>query len=322
MPTRVAAKLLTLLFQSYRMICNENKPPVLSQPLARPTMRVRLSAQQNRFNRNRLRSLLFLVFIICVLLANRFQFHLHFSTLINVISNLNVNFSAFMSIVSSFFYNSRKLSHSPNILKRVDKQDSIQRFWDTELGWMGWLLILLNLWFFLMCIFNTLFLQSTCFERVESTPKHPRPKVTVFLAARNEELNIERCLNSLLTQDYPDFEILVMNDDSTDKTGDLLLKMVQEHPCRQKLRVFTSHFLPSHWYGKAYSIQLLSKHATGDVYLVTDADTLHRSDSLSCCVKNLFENACDFISGKVFHFYLPLSMIKRKIRIFKKTNAN
>jgi chlorobactene glucosyltransferase len=148
-----------------------------------------------------------------------------------------------------------------------------------------------------MSLRNNLYMQSTCLTNPQP-PVH-RPKVSVLLAARNEEHNIERCLNSLLRQNYDNYEILVMNDDSTDDTSAVLAKMAAAHAQRDRLRVFTSHHLPSDWYGKAYSVQQLAQHATGDVFMVTDADTVHEPNSLAFGVTCLFDYDCDFISGKL-----------------------
>ena len=58
----------------------------------------------------------------------------------------------------------------------------------------------------------------------------PLPLVSVLIPARDEERNIGRCLESLLRQDYPRLEILVLDDESSDRTADIVAKLAAEHP--------------------------------------------------------------------------------------------
>lgn len=129
-------------------------------------------------------------------------------------------------------------------------------------------------------------------------------RVSILVAARNEENNIERCIRSLIDQSHTNYEILVMNDNSTDSTGEILerLKNELDRETEGKLSYFTNDHLPANWYGKSWSIQCLSKRATGDILILTDADTFHNRDSIKFCVHSLTSHNVDFISGKFILF--------------------
>ncbi len=105
-----------------------------------------------------------------------------------------------------------------------------------------------------------------------------REKISVLVPARNEEANLVRCLDSLLAQSYPELEILVMDDDSTDGTLALLQGYAERHPGR--IRVFRNRDLPAGWVGKCWVCSRLAELATGRWLAFADADTWHHPDSI------------------------------------------
>jgi chlorobactene glucosyltransferase len=118
--------------------------------------------------------------------------------------------------------------------------------------------------------------------------------VSVLVPARNEEQQIERCLNSLCSQDYNDYEILVLDDNSTDRTYEIISRFAETHP---RVRAFRGEPLPDDWYGKPFALQQLARYAKGDALLFTDADTIHEPQSVSWAATNLQYSGADFISG-------------------------
>ncbi|MDR3325648.1 MAG: glycosyltransferase [Spirochaetaceae bacterium] len=120
--------------------------------------------------------------------------------------------------------------------------------------------------------------------------------VSVMVPARNEEDNIGRCLEGLLNQDYQDYEVLVIDDNSSDATWAILQKKAEEDA---RLKIFKGKPLGSDWYGKPFALQQLSEQATGDILLFTDADTIHSPTSVSWAVTNIEHTKADFISGFV-----------------------
>ncbi|ULQ58756.1 glycosyltransferase family 2 protein [Brucepastera parasyntrophica] len=122
------------------------------------------------------------------------------------------------------------------------------------------------------------------------------PLVSVLIPARNEEQLIEACLNSLLNQNYLNYEILVLDDNSSDGTMAILKRMASEH---SRIRVFKGEPLHADWYGKPFALQQLSAHAKGEILIFTDADTIHQPTSISWAVSNMDELKADFVSGYI-----------------------
>jgi chlorobactene glucosyltransferase len=110
------------------------------------------------------------------------------------------------------------------------------------------------------------------------------PLVSVLIPARNEEKNIERCLNSLRNQLYKNYEILVLDDNSTDNTPNILKRIAAAD---KRVRVFRGAPLPEGWFGKPFAQHQLSREAKGEIFLFTDADTIHSPTSISWAVTNI-----------------------------------
>ena len=105
----------------------------------------------------------------------------------------------------------------------------------------------------------------------------PAPLISVLVPARNEEANINVCLESLRRQDYPNFEILVLDDSSTDGTADAVARIAAED---SRVRLLKGQALPPGWAGKTFACHQLAQEARGSWLLFTDADTVHASSML------------------------------------------
>lgn len=115
------------------------------------------------------------------------------------------------------------------------------------------------------------------------------PSITIVVAARNEEESIEKATQSLLQQEYPKYELIVVNDRSTDRTGQILGNLQQSH---SELNSITIEELPAGWLGKCNALHQGAKAATGDWLLFTDADVSMRPDTLKVTIDYaLAENA-------------------------------
>ncbi len=97
-------------------------------------------------------------------------------------------------------------------------------------------------------------------------------RVSVLVPARNEERAIGACLDSLISQEYGEYEIIVLDDGSDDRTAFIARSLAERCGI---LRVETGQALPSGWFGKAYACDQLAALARGDVLIFTDADTVH-----------------------------------------------
>ncbi len=115
-------------------------------------------------------------------------------------------------------------------------------------------------------------------EEEKVTLKQPLPLISVLIPARNEEKNIKKCVSSLLNSDYPLLEIIVLDDDSSDRTWEIITEMSLKD---SRIRAIKGKKLPSGWAGKCWACHQLSLAARGEWLLFTDADTLHKSNSIS-----------------------------------------
>jgi cellulose synthase/poly-beta-1,6-N-acetylglucosamine synthase-like glycosyltransferase len=95
------------------------------------------------------------------------------------------------------------------------------------------------------------------------------PTLSLVVAARDEEANIESCLTSLLAQDYPRLEVIVVNDRSTDATGQIIRRLAEKDA---RVRTIAIDVLPEGWSGKNHAMQRGIKEAHGEWVLMQDAD--------------------------------------------------
>jgi len=108
------------------------------------------------------------------------------------------------------------------------------------------------------------------------------PRVSIIVPARNEERDIEQSLTRLLELDYENYEVIAVNDRSTDRTGEIMERVVQNssRESKRQLRIIHHRELPSGWLGKTHAMWTAANEATGDWLLFTDADVLFKPDSV------------------------------------------
>jgi glycosyltransferase involved in cell wall biosynthesis len=128
---------------------------------------------------------------------------------------------------------------------------------------------------------------------VPATLPTDAPRVSVITAARNEERNIREALESLLTLDYPDIELIVVDDRSDDGTGAILAEMAATSPSLSVVRVTD---LPAGWLGKNHALWCGAGRANGEILLFTDADIVMDPTVLSRAVRFLRENRLDHLA--------------------------
>ena len=120
-----------------------------------------------------------------------------------------------------------------------------------------------------------------------------QPRVTVVVPARNEAENIEQCLRSLLSQDYPDLDIYALDDRSDDATGEIMEKLQREFP--GKLRVTHIRELPVGWLGKTHAMWQGAQASGSDWILFTDGDIIFRPDALRRTLTYAETKGCDHL---------------------------
>lgn len=139
-------------------------------------------------------------------------------------------------------------------------------------------------------------LGSRTIANLEDIPPFPSaaaPKVSVVIAACNEERGIEQALTSVLNQDYPDYEVIVVNDRSTDRTGEILHRMSQTNP---RLQLIIIHELPSAWLGKNHALHQGAARASGSLLIFTDADIVMHPSVLSRAVHYTLDHGVDHLA--------------------------
>jgi glycosyltransferase involved in cell wall biosynthesis len=129
------------------------------------------------------------------------------------------------------------------------------------------------------------------------------PRLSIIVPARNEEETIEQTLNALLGLDYDNYEVIAVNDRSTDRTGEIMERVASSYSCQSRgeagqsyshssktakhgpsnevtLRVVYHTELPAGWLGKTHAMWTAANHASGDWLLFTDADVLFKPESV------------------------------------------
>lgn len=114
--------------------------------------------------------------------------------------------------------------------------------------------------------------------------KQPRfnSKVSILIPARNEEKQISATLNKLINQQYPIHEIIILEDQSDDKTADVVIKIAQNH---NFVKMISGRERPEGWLGKNWACQQLSEKAKGDILIFTDADVLWQPDAVLAVIQ-------------------------------------
>ncbi len=106
------------------------------------------------------------------------------------------------------------------------------------------------------------------------------PRVTIIVPARNEADSIDETLQRLLALDYANYEVIAVDDRSTDSTGATMDRMAASPEAHGTLHVLHIHDLPAGWMGKTHAMWTASQQATGDWLLFTDADVMFKPESL------------------------------------------
>lgn len=117
--------------------------------------------------------------------------------------------------------------------------------------------------------------------------------ISVIVPARNEERNIRRCLNALLEQTHPNFEIIVVDDQSTDATAGILAEMARSDT---RLHVVHGEDLPEGWAGKAHALYQGAKMSHGDWLCFVDADTFLAAEALASVLQEAKQQGADLFS--------------------------
>jgi chlorobactene glucosyltransferase len=122
----------------------------------------------------------------------------------------------------------------------------------------------------------------------------PAPLVSVLIPARNEEENIENCLKSLQKQDYKNFEIIVLDDNSKDRTAEIVERIAAKD---DHIRLLKGQSLPEGWAGKPFACYQLAENAKGSWLLFLDADTTSEPHMMRSTLALAIEHKLSLLSG-------------------------
>jgi chlorobactene glucosyltransferase len=159
------------------------------------------------------------------------------------------------------------------------------------------MLIFLSIFQFVFIIAIVIYLAINTWYLVkvepEGGPLPACPFVSVCVPARNEERDIEACLTSLLNQNYPHFEVIVVDDNSTDNTPHIIQALQERYP---NLIAIQGAALPANWYGKPFALHQAAQKARGERLLFTDADPVFERYALTTAVHLMQKHRLDMLS--------------------------
>lgn len=190
------------------------------------------------------------------------------------------------------------------------------------------LYFLTTILFLICCVSIYNFFTFVKVDRILDAHIH-LPFVSILIPARNEERSIRDCIESLCNQHYPHYEIIVLNDDSTDSTSVILEELQYAYP--HLITLIHSTHLPDDWIGKSYACHVLSSHAKGEYLLFVDADTVHSPYAVNSLIHKSQQLQVDLLTAipkqkltsiwehlmvpfmhVLYHGYLPNSFIYSK----------
>jgi chlorobactene glucosyltransferase len=130
----------------------------------------------------------------------------------------------------------------------------------------------------------------------EYGPRPSGPRLSVIIPARNEAVNIERCVRSILAAGYDPLEIIVVDDRSTDGTAGLAEWLAASPEARGRVRVLRGAEPPAGWFGKQWAIHQGYGVAAGELLLFADADTRHEPELIPRAVAVMRTEHVDLVS--------------------------
>ena len=163
-------------------------------------------------------------------------------------------------------------------------------------------------WIFLLKSMLDSFRLTPYLDKFENTSK-TTPKVSIILPARNEEKFIGKCLESLAKQDYENYEVIVIDDSSEDKTSEIIAEYVKKY---SNIILVSARSKPEGWMGKNWACMEGYHKATGELLLFTDADTKHAENIITLAVSHLNSFDLDALSAipkmLTFDFWTNISL--------------
>ncbi|HEV7990912.1 MAG TPA: glycosyltransferase [Gemmatimonadaceae bacterium] len=135
--------------------------------------------------------------------------------------------------------------------------------------------------------------HSRSLDEEGGAPPSDPPLVSLIIPARDEAHNIRRCVESALASDYPRLEVIVVDDHSTDGTGDIVRELAERDA---RLRVIVPPPLPAGWFGKQWACASGKEASAGALLGFMDADTVQSRDLITRVVNAMDSRGADVLS--------------------------
>jgi len=152
---------------------------------------------------------------------------------------------------------------------------------------------ILACWTYFLILITRSILKSPKLEWSAKYRIKSKPKVSIIVPARNEEETILKCLQSLLSQDYDNFEVIAIDDASTDKTLSIISEVARKN---HNLVVVKAPPRPDDWVGKNWACFQGFQKSSGEILMFTDADTVHKPNALSSAVNTMIHQELDALT--------------------------
>lgn len=174
---------------------------------------------------------------------------------------------------------------------------------------LGVFLAVLWLWRVLDAAFGMRTVVDVAKPAWDREPAADAPRISIIVPARNEEGAIESGLRSLVGLEWPNYEVIAINDRSTDRTGEIMAHVAGEHDVEHRLKIINMTELPAGWLGKPHAMSIAAKQATGEWLLFTDADVVFRADTLRRAMAYASESKADHLV--IFPTHIDWSVSKK-----------
>lgn len=194
------------------------------------------------------------------------------------------------------------------------------------------IIALLVTFIFLILRFTVTLFNFISNPKLPRIGKHYEDKVSILIPARNEGEDIIALLQSIVEQDYSSYEVIILDDNSTDDTYTLCDNFAAKN---KRFKVIKGDVLPAGWLGKNYACHQLAQHATGDYLLFLDADekvynglinsAVHRINLRGLSLLSLFTNQTMITPGEMMvvplMHYILLNLLPLRLVYLVKSAA-
>jgi chlorobactene glucosyltransferase len=147
--------------------------------------------------------------------------------------------------------------------------------------------------FFIILRFAVTLFNFISDPKIRRVNRHYTDMVSILIPARNEEENILSLLHSILQQSYQNYEVIILDDDSTDNTYQLCADFAAKHAA---FRIIKGEPLPKGWLGKNYACHQLAQQARGSFFLFIDADEQVGDTLINSAVHRMHTNKLGLLS--------------------------